>query len=58
MMLFVNIVGDYLVLTNQLGLLAVIGVTLINIIIGIFIGLFFMKQQFNEKRGIKLSGIF
>lgn len=57
MMFFVNIVGDYLVLSNQLGLLAVIGVTLINITIGILIGLYFMKQQFNEKFAVKLSSI-
>ncbi len=57
MMLFVNIIGDYLVLSNQFGLVAVIGVTLVNIMIGILIGVYFMKQQFNEKHAIKLSSI-
>jgi O-antigen/teichoic acid export membrane protein len=57
MMLFVNIFGDFLVLHYQLGLSAVIGVTLLNITIGIFIGVYFMKQQFNEKHAIAISSI-
>jgi O-antigen/teichoic acid export membrane protein len=57
MMLFVNIIGDYLVLSYQLGLLAVIGVTLLNISIGILIGVYFMKQQFNEKYTISISNL-
>ncbi|MFN3852000.1 MAG: lipopolysaccharide biosynthesis protein [Spirosomataceae bacterium] len=56
-MLFINIVGDFLVLHYQLGLPAVIGVTLLNITIGIFIGVYFMKQQFNEKHAIAISSI-
>ncbi|AFK04971.1 polysaccharide biosynthesis protein [Emticicia oligotrophica DSM 17448] len=56
-MLFINIIGDYLVLHFELGLMAVIGITLLNITFGIVIGVYFMKQQFNEKNIIAISSI-
>lgn len=55
LMLFVNVLGDIFVLVKALGLAAIVGVTLINITFGIVIGLYFMKQQFNEKHKFVLS---
>ena len=49
MMLIINVLGDFIVLNNHLGLWAIVLVTIINISIGILIGLYFMKKQFDEK---------
>lgn len=48
LMVFLNIVGDYLVLKNQYDLRFVAVVTLINISVGIVVGLFFLTKKINN----------